>query len=607
MGGKWRCTRERLEKGTYGIRGSWRRLLVIMALMVVLSLVAIFLFAQFSAQSMEDNVRESLLQSVEQRRLNLDFQMRSIQNAAEDLMPQIYPYVTSNADRETQLREFTELNSILTAFVGREIASVRLYVPSEKIYSSQRGTFYPMDQLSEADQNRYLNHGGLTWEETHDVPLLDPANGTWVSRSVITCGYTVRHRSNYDRFACVLMLDIPVSDFDEVLFPKNSAGQRGFLVNHSGVCLAAQDQTMLGEEVVSEHVMEQIRDSGFGSLRDGGRVYLFDRLTCGGDWYVVMDCPDWALGVANSPQASAMGAIVVLVLVISLTMVFILAYNFIMSITLARVNTDLDALHTGRSAEISEEPHSPLRSLERSADRIVMTVTDLMEKRYKDQIAIAESQMKSLQAQIKPHFLYNTLDVIKWMIMDERGAEAVWMVNALSKYLRQSITKGPGVIPLSEELELSRTYLVIMDKRFSGRFAAQFEVDEEAEHCMLPKLLLQPLLENALLHGVLYCDKPEGELTVRGWVSQGQLYLEVEDNGSGMSEERRQTLEEGGSGYGLSNIRKRVMLFSHGKGEFHIFSREGIGTCVAIQLPAVTAEEMPGYEAAREFSKEENV
>ena len=602
MSGGWRRVWERLEKrpGKYNIRSAWGRTLVIMALMVALSLVAIFLFARLSAQSMADSVQESLLQSVEQRRLNIDFQLRSVQSAAEDLMPRIYPYVTSDADRETQLEEFTYLSAILATYTGRGAASVRLYVPPEKLYSSQQETFYSMSQLSEADQEHYLRHSGLIWEETHEVLYLDPADGTWSPSSVITCGYTARHRSDYDRFACVLMLDIAVSGFDEVLSPINEEDQRGFLVNRAGACLASPDQSLLGQEVIPESVMERIRGAGPGCLREGDRAYVFDRLEYGGEWYVVMDYPAGVLGVANSPQASAMGAITVLVLMISLTMVFILAYNFTMNITLARINMNLDALHTGQGTETLEEPHSPLHRLEQNADLIVTTVTDLMEKRYKDQIAITESQMKSLQAQIKPHFLYNTLDVIKWMIMDEKGEEAVWMVNALSKYLRQSITKGPGVIPLSEELELSRTYLVIMSKRFANRFTVHFEVDEEAERCMLPKLLLQPLLENALLHGVLTCDKPEGELTVRGWVSQGQLYLEVEDNGAGMSEERRQALEEGGSGYGLSNIRKRVMLFSGRKGEFHIFSREGIGTCVAMQFPAVAAEEMSGTETAGE-------
>lgn len=608
MARDWRRARERLEKNLkkYSMSGSWGRILLGMALMVGLSLAAVFTFARVSARSMEESVRDSLLQSVEQRRVNIDYHLRSVQRSAEELMPLIYPYVTSAGDRETQLREFSNIRSILSAYTSDSPAGARLYVPSEKIYSSQQGTFYSMDQLSEEDRDRFLSHGGLTWAETHEVPVIDLADGTRSSSSVLTCGYTMRQRSDYDRFACVLMLDVEISAFDEVLSHGGSPDQWGYLVNREGVCLAAQERDRLGQEVIPPAAMEQIRLAGFGSIRERDRAYVFDRLSYGGEWYVVMEYPAAALSMANSPQASAMGVIVMLVLMISLTMIFILAYNFIMNITLARVNVNLDALHAGWDAASLEESHSPLRRLERNADLIVSTVKDMTEKQYKDQLAITESQMKSLQAQIKPHFLYNTLDAIKWMIMDGNREEAVWMVNTLSRYLRQSITRGPGVIPLSEELEVSGTYLVIMGKRFKDRFSVSCDVEEEAKGYVLPKLLLQPLLENALLHGLLYCDKPEAELTVRGWVSQGQLYIEVEDNGAGMSEERCQALETGGSGYGVSNVRKRVMLFSGGKGAFHVSSREGMGTCVTIQLPALTEKDAPVFETGNTGGKQED-
>lgn len=164
------------------------------------------------------------------------------------------------------------------------------------------------------------------------------------------------------------------------------------------------------------------------------------------------------------------------------------------------------------------------------------------------------------------------------------------MVNTLSKYLRQSINKGPGIIPLREELELSKTYISIMQTRFKNRFSVNFEIEDAAEMYCIPKLSLQPLLENALLHGILYCEKPEKELTVRAWVADGSVHIEIEDNGNGMSEETVRALESGTTGYGLGNVRKRLALFSKNEGNFDIFSREGFGTCIAIRIPAITGE-----------------
>ena len=329
-----------------------------------------------------------------------------------------------------------------------------------------------------------------------------------------------------------------------------------------------------------------------GCLTSGDRAYVYHRLDFN-DWYLIMDYPASILSVANSAQGSVLQIMISIVMIIVLTLVFILAYNYTVNATLSRINTSLNTLNTGETEHSSEEiPQflNPLYQLEHNADQIVLTVKDLMESQYRDRIAIAESQMKSLQAQIKPHFLYNTLDIIKWMILDQRNEEAAVMVNTLSKYLRQSINKGPGIIPLREELELSRTYLSIMQTRFKNRFTVSFEVEDEAQDCMIPKLSLQPLLENALLHGILYCEKPEKELTVRAWVADGSVHIEVEDNGNGMKEETVRALEAGTAGYGLGNVRKRLALFSKDAGEFNIFSREGFGTCIAIRIPTVLNE-----------------
>jgi two-component system sensor histidine kinase YesM len=303
-----------------------------------------------------------------------------------------------------------------------------------------------------------------------------------------------------------------------------------------------------------------------------------------------MDYPASILSIANSAQGNLLQVMILVVLIIALTLVFILGYNYTSNITLARINASLDALNAGDTAPSSENRSflNPLHQLERNADQMVLTVKELMENQYQDRIAIAESQMKSLQAQIKSHFLYNTLDIIKWMILDQKNEEAAQMVNTLSKYLRQSINKGPGIILLREELELSKTYISIMQTRFKNRFTVNFEIEDAAEMYCIPKLSLQPLLENALLHGILYCEKPEKELTVRAWVADGSVHIEVEDNGNGMSEETLRSLEAGTTGYGLGNVRKRLALFSKDEGSFDIFSREGFGTCIAIRIPAVT-------------------
>lgn len=598
MATKWSITPpirdEILKKKSF--KGVWNRTLTIMVTLVALSLVCIFVFLRLSTKNMEDNISRSLQYSVEQRKINIDFRLRSMKQLDENLIAMIYPYTHSALGLSEQYAEYAELNAILSTYTQQQdVSNVRLYISDSKIYSHLGSTYYPLSSLMQApglDSPNYLERPGIHWLETHSAPLSKRPGGSQIYANVLTIAHTMRHRDDYNTLACVLMLDIETSKFDEILSSDDDLDCHGYLVNSEGICLASPDHALIRQNVIGQELMEKIRQSESGCLVDSDRVYVYHKLDYNG-WYVVMNHSASILSIANSAQGNALQVMITVVLIISLTLVFILAYNYTVNVTLARINTSLDALNTGENRAPTEDvPRflNPLHQLERNADQMVLTVKELMENQYQDRIAIAESQMKSLQAQIKPHFLYNTLDIIKWMILDQRNDEAAQMVNSLSKYLRQSINKGPGIIALREELELSRTYISIMQTRFKNRFTVNFEIEDAAESYQIPKLSLQPLLENALLHGILYCEKPDKELTVRAWVADGSVHIEVEDNGNGMKEETVRTLEAGTAGYGLGNVRKRLALFSKGEGEFNIFSREGFGTCIAIRIPAVNEE-----------------
>lgn len=595
MATKWSITppiREKILK-KHNSSAVWSRTLTVMVVLAILSLVFIFIFLRLSTKNMEDNISRSLQHSVEQRQINIDFRLRSMQQLDENLITMIYPFTYSGVGLSDQYAEYAELNANLHSYTAHEdISNVRLYLSGDKIYSHQSSTYFPLDSLLRGIGETvpvYLERAGMRWLETHQIPLSKSPGGSQISTNVLTLVHSMRDRSDYSKLACVLMLDIEVSKFTEMLDSEDVADSCGYLVNPQGICLASPDQGLIRETVIHQNLMNRILQEKSGCVSDDGRVYVYQKLDHN-DWYVVMDYPDSILSIASGPQGSILQIMITIVLVISLTLVFIVAYNYTVNVTLARINASLDALNTNENGDLENEvPQflNPLHQLERNADQMVLTVKDLMESRYQDRIAIAESQMKSLQAQIKPHFLYNTLDIIKWMILDQRNEEAAQMVNSLSKYLRQSINKGPGIIPLREELELSRTYISIMQTRFKNRFTVNFEIEDAAELYMIPKLSLQPLLENALLHGILYCEKPEKELIVRAWVADDSVHIEVEDNGNGMKEETVQALEAGTAGYGLGNVRKRLALFSKNDGEFNIFSREGFGTCIAIRIPAV--------------------
>lgn len=119
----------------------------------------------------------------------------------------------------------------------------------------------------------------------------------------------------------------------------------------------------------------------------------------------------------------------------------------------------------------------------------------------------AQYQMQAMQAQIKPHFMYNILDSIKWMILDEKTQESARMLNELSRFLRLSFGKGTGIVTMAQELECLNAYVKLMQDRYDGAFTYNVDVEEDTLDNQIPKFTLQPLVENALLHGLLHCEK----------------------------------------------------------------------------------------------------
>lgn len=228
---------------------------------------------------------------------------------------------------------------------------------------------------------------------------------------------------------------------------------------------------------------------------------------------------------------------------------------------------------------------------------MVEELQELTDKMVKEQEEKRKNELDALQSQINPHFLYNTLDSIMWMIESERYEDAVSMVQALGRLLRISLSRGKNVISVGDELQHARSYLAIQRYRYKNKFTSYFEVEPDIEQYKTIKLVIQPLIENAIYYGMEYMDG-EGEIHIRAYTREQDLYLEVEDNGPGMPEEQVEHLLTGGekarqkgSGIGLKNVNKRIQLYFGTQYGLEIESEPDEGTVVRIHIPKTTEEE----------------
>ncbi|WP_373231008.1 sensor histidine kinase [Cohnella sp.] len=240
--------------------------------------------------------------------------------------------------------------------------------------------------------------------------------------------------------------------------------------------------------------------------------------------------------------------------------------------------------------------------LGRSYNRMLTKVSDLLQLTEKQEKQKREAELRILQAQIKPHFLYNTLDTIHWMARKQGAQDVSDMVEALSKLFRIGLSKGNEFIPLAEEFEHIRSYLQIQKLRYKDKLIYTLDLDPEISHILVLKVILQPIVENSIYHGIKERRGP-GHITVKGTLQGNRIHLSVSDDGVGINEETlirmRERLEDpmnvqmetAASGYGLANVQARMKL-TYGTPDcgISIESKPGIGTTVSLFYPIHTEE-----------------
>lgn len=205
-----------------------------------------------------------------------------------------------------------------------------------------------------------------------------------------------------------------------------------------------------------------------------------------------------------------------------------------------------------------------------------------------------KSELNSLQAQINPHFLYNTLDIIVWQIENGKQSEAVHIVTALARFFRLSLGKGKNIVTVEAEIEHVKNYLAIQYTRFKNKFNYEFDVDDDVLDLSSLKLSLQPLVENAVYHGCEFMDG-DGLITVKAWKDKNDLYISVTDNGLGMTQEKIDMVLSGkavsnksnGSGIGVKNVNERIKLYFGEEYGIKIESEPDEGTVITIHLPVI--------------------
>ena len=371
-------------------------------------------------------------------------------------------------------------------------------------------------------------------------------------------------------------------------------GQRGycFLEDLHGNLVYHPQQQLIYSDLKQENtaLTAALPD---GTHVEGNTIYTVQTLSSG-SWRVV--------GV-SSVQELITGGLQEILRILVISALFLLAAAVFVSILLSRVLSHpiqhlvLAMRSFEKNADhFSYEPVGGVRevqNLSASFEHMVKKVQKLMATVRSEEVNLRKTELKALQAQINPHFLYNTLDSISWMCEQGRNPDAVLMVNALARLFRISISKGHELIPIRSEVQHAQSYLQIQSVRYRDQFSYRFDVAEDCLDYLCNKITLQPIIENAIYHGINGLVD-EGLIEIRIFAEGDDVLFTVQDNGVGMEPEQIEAIfrqnPDRKSGIGVKNVNDRLKIWFGERYGLTITSVPDEGTCVTVRMPKVREE-----------------
>jgi len=283
--------------------------------------------------------------------------------------------------------------------------------------------------------------------------------------------------------------------------------------------------------------------------------------------------------------------IVILVCIVSL-LVIISIFSKTMIRRIYRLNAMMKRVETGElDLQVHSRSKDEIGELTNRFGNMLIRLNELIDESYRSKIVQKEAELKALQWQINPHFLYNTLSFINWQALKSDAHDISHVVTSMSRFYRTALNRGNNIIPVRDELENIKSYIEIIQVMSEYSFDVMYEIDESVYSFATINLILQPLAENAIKHGINQKPSGRGLLQVGAWVREETIVFAIEDNGPGMVQETADSiLTQTSAGYGLKNVNERLQLRFGAEYGISIRSKPGEGTVMNVTIPKLALD-----------------
>lgn len=430
-------------------------------------------------------------------------------------------------------------------------------------------TVAPVSEIEETDwYQKTLEHPGLNWFANYQEETLFSA------RKLAFSG--AREGVN------ILYMDV---DYQKLFTPYAET-----LISECGLYITDQDGKLVFEEsrFSGKNQNYDLTYSEFLEQRDRGStdyIILCEQSNTTG-WTVWLYQPVGLAGEAMRP-IGVMAGVTILICIFAAVLAYFITSGMVSS-RIERLTHFMQEVQEGSmDMQMESDDRDEIGMLYRGFGSMMKRIRTLINEVYLSKITQKEAELKALQAQINPHFLYNTLSLINWKALAAGEEDISRMTLALSTFYRTALNRGRNVLQVETELSNTRAYLEIQSMLHDGDFDYEIEAQTEILQCESLNLILQPLVENAIDHGIEEKTDGRGKITVRGWKEDNCVWFMVEDNGVGMEQEvadKILTMES--KGYGVRNVDERIRLCYGEKYAMKVESVVGKGTKMTIHFPA---------------------
>lgn len=578
-----------------------------------LIVISLFLFLLISLNYTEDTVLDNSIdyttQLIEQVNSQIDSYISYMENITilltgnEQVNEYLFKKKISNEEEE-RLK-----SSILTQF--NTIVESR-----EDIYNiaiiSNNGRYILNDGSDELNTNITLtdlewftktisNSEGTTLSSSHVQNLIDN-NYKWV----VTLSKNLRNPYT-DEASGIFFIDLNYNIISD-LCESNSMGEKGyiFILDQEGNIIYHPQQQLLYSGLKTEKIQEVMdsRNNHFVTKESQSKLYTISTSNMTG--WTIVGVEHISELMKNRTQTQ-----VIYILIASLLLIAVIIISVIISNAITRpikiLKNSMKEVEQGHfeSASIEHIVDNEIGSLSKAFNIMITEIQNLMKKNIYEQKQKRKNELRALQAQINPHFLYNTLDSIIWMVEGNKTKEVVIMTSALAKLLRQSISNENEVMTIEQEISYIQSYLTIQQMRYKDKLEYEIKFQEELYDEEILKLVIQPIIENAIYHGIKY-KETKGLLQVLGYSHGDDIVIKVIDNGIGMSEKviykifNEHNANYQSNGVGIYNVQMRLKLHYGNNYGITYESKTGVGTTATITVPKKFIQEKNSDNSGKE-------